>query len=146
MKKNNVDPAKQLEKIEKAKNVFLKQIKGINRFSEKRLPFVLTEVLNAIHPCFDFAELKKFCRPKKNELGEAMCLYVVNMGNRRLVEFHCYVERQMTYNYTPDGEWEYKLYLVMADNIERTPFFSKEVILTKLYLSKAPRKLWQKRR
>jgi len=146
MKKNKVDSAKQEEKIEKAKNVFLEQTKGINRFSEKELPSALNRLLNAIHTCFDFAELKKLCKAKNNEPGEAMCLYVINMGNGRLVESHCYIQKQITYNYSFDGEWEYKLYLVLADNIEKTPFFAKEIILTKLYRSKAPRKLIKKRR
>lgn len=134
MKTNELDPAKQLEKIEKAKNLFLEQIKGINVFDAQDLPVALTNMFNTINTCFDFAELKQFFRPKEHEIKDAMCLYIVNMPDELKVMVHCYIEAQMTHAYRGDGEWEYKLNFVLADN-KQDVFFSEEIILDKLYIS-----------
>lgn len=143
MENNELDLAKQLENLERigqAKSIFLEQIKGINVFDAENLPVALTNLFNAINACFDFAELQQFLRPKKHEIKDAMCLYIVDMPDESKVIVHCYIEAQMTHAYRGDGEWEYKLNFVLADN-KQDVFFSKEIILDKLYISTPDQRL-----
>jgi hypothetical protein len=122
-----IDPIKQQEKIDKAKNLFLAGMKDINLASRLDVSHFLSKVFDTVHECFDFRELKQFYRPRLSDIKDATFFYLVDMGNGRKIVVHCYIERTERTGAVEAYAWEYKVCFVIGNNEQI--FFKHETIL-----------------